>query len=58
MKYIDTKADFVQTWACKECENDMSVNMFIRSPKKGILLECDDCERQVTVEGEQRQTLV
>lgn len=48
----------VQNWTCKECENDMDVVMFIRSPYEGILLECTECDREVGVDAEQEQILV
>jgi len=48
----------VQNWVCEECENDMSVVMFIRSPYEGILLECTECDREVGIENEQETILV
>lgn len=42
----------IQCWTCDECENDMSITMYVRTPWVGILLECSGCDREVEVHGE------
>lgn len=48
----------IQTYTCEECENDMAVDMYARTPWKGILLRCDECDREIGLEGEHEEIIV
>lgn len=48
----------VQTWNCKECDNDMIPQMYTRSPYEGVLLQCINCYREIDVEGVQKEVTI
>ena len=58
MSDFSTVTEPIQNWKCKECDNDMDVRMFSRSPYKGIILECTECDREVTVRGSHKEISV
>jgi|TARA_Y100000296_G_C5179952_1_gene263258 hypothetical protein len=57
-KYTSTSYPEIQCWTCKECENDMNLEMYAREPEQGLELICNGCDREVFVEGEYEEILV
>lgn len=46
-------------WVCKECEDTLDVDMpFVTEPYRGILLTCQNCDRQIEVEMFLKETQV
>ena len=64
-KYLEEELDKeriaypeIQIFECKECENDMKMEMFYRSPETGAHLICQGCDREIEVIGEEDTVII
>ena len=48
----------IPCYTCSECENDMIIQSYVRSPFIGILLECSSCGREIELEGKHKEVLL
>lgn len=48
----------IPVYTCSQCENDMTLSSYVRSPYIGILLECSVCDREIDLEGKHKEVLL
>lgn len=48
----------IPVYTCSECDNDMTISSYVRSPFVGILLECSVCDREIELEGKHKEVLL